>query len=218
MSDPMMPPDDELLAFVRGELAPEAEQQLLARTHTDAALMRRLDDLRVASGEAFADAAKASDAAAFARMQTRIAATTRPQTGNASLWRTLGDWLRSYAMPVQGALAALVLALAVTLAGTLTWGTSNRSTSPAMVRGPMESCLVVDVRFKAGVREDQVGMWLTEYNASFIDGPNTLGIYKIRLPNADALTQFIHDPQAANLAEGVQQNPGCDGSNLPSGG
>lgn len=210
MPEPMMPPDDELLAFMRGELAPAAEQSLLARARKDAGLLQQLDCLRAAAGDAYTEAARADDTAAFARLQARAAAA-RPTSveGNAGWWRTLGDWLRAYALPVQGALATIAVALAVALAGTLTRTAPNPYASPSAVRGSTESCLVIQVRFKPGVREDQIGMWLTEYNASIIAGPYASGVYKIRLPDAGTLQQFSRDPQAAALTGQFQQSPGC---------
>lgn len=210
MPEPMMPPEDEVLAFMRGELAPDAAQRLLTRARGDAKLMRQLEYLRAAAGDAFADAARADDAAAFARLQARIAvARPKPAAGSAGWLRTLGEWLRTYALPVQGALATVAVALAVALAGTLTRTAPNPSTSQSMLRGPTESCLVVGVLFKAGVREDQIGMWLTEYNASIVSGPDAAGVYKIRLPDAGTFQQFIHDPQATALAGKLQLIPGC---------
>lgn len=217
MSEPLMPPDDELLAFMRGELAPDAEQALLARARGDANLMRELECLRAAAGDAFADAAHANDAAAFARLRARMAAARpTPATINVASWRALGDWLRAHALPVQGALATVAVALAVALAGALTRTAPNSSITEPVMRGPVESCLMVGVRFKAGVREDQIGMWLTEYSASIVSGPDTTGIYKIRLPDTGTLQQFIHDPQAATLAGKLQQPPGCTRSDSRS--
>jgi hypothetical protein len=101
--------------------------------------MQQLDCLRAAAGDAFAEAARADDATVFARLQIRVAAA-RPTgaAGKAEWWRTFGDWLRAYALPVQGALATAVVALAVALAGTVTWRTSN----PGVVRAGLRKVAV----------------------------------------------------------------------------
>lgn len=211
MTEPVMPPEDELLAFMRGELDADAERRLLERASVDPALRMQLAHLRMAAGEALADGAKATDAEAFARLQDLIAAArTKSAERGAGFMAACSSWLRAHSLALQGALAVLVVAQAVVLAGILMRHTPTVPTSPALVRGGTQDCLIVNVRFKAGVREDQIGNWLVQYGATIVSGPTVAGLYQIRLPDARSLREFVTDPQAQALAEAIQPPPGCE--------
>lgn len=210
MTEPVMPPDDELLAFIRGELTPDAERQLLARIKGDAELRRQLECLRAAAGEAFAGHAKLDDAEAFERLQTRLAAAAKVDGKRSeSTGSIIVAWLRTHSLALQGALAVLVIAQAVGLATIMTSRGPSHIAEPAMVRGGAASCLTVSIRFKAGVREDQIGQWLVQYNATIVSGPTPSGLYQVRLPDPGTLHEFASDPQARNLAEIIQPTAGC---------
>lgn len=212
MTEPAESPRDELLAFIRGDLTPDAERRLLARVRRDADLQRQLRCLQAAAGEALADHATRGDAEAFARLQARLAASSRPRPAReqASAWSTMAAWLRAHSLVLQSALAVLVIAQAVGLTAILSHRSPGEVTAPAMVRGSVSNCLTVSVRFKTGVREDQIGQWLVQYGATITAGPTAAGFYQIQLPDRRTLNGFVRDPQAQALAEAVQPAPGCN--------
>jgi len=201
MNEAMPPDQDILLSFLRNELDAEAEQALLHRLCLEPALRDELRWLQEAAGEAFADRYAERGDAAFEQLQQRLRAS---RSTGATPWQRLCAWWSAHAGLMQGALATLVIAQAITLGGL--W---HQRSAPAIYRGGDNNCLTVTVRFRAGVTEARIANWMTPYDARFIDGPDAEARYRLRLPDAAALDAFMHDADGRVLTAERLLPPGC---------
>jgi hypothetical protein len=208
MTEPTPPADDLLLAFLRHELDASQEQTLLRRLRDEPALRDELRLLQLAAGEAFADAYKDRADASFEAMLARIAGVGGAAARTPSPMQRLREWWQAHAVMMQTALATLVVVQAVALFSL--WHIGEQATPrPGGYRGGGESCLVVTLRFRNDVTERQIARWMGMYGARFDDGPDTQAHYRVRLPDAAALRDFLGDPAAAQLVAEHTLPAGC---------
>jgi len=215
--------DDEILAYVTGQLPGEQRAAFEARLAQDVRLRDEVEILVAAADivteQRVQSTADASYARAAATLGLPVPSVTPDEPRRLappprSTWLArLTDWWNSHAGLVQPALVALLLVQSGVIVHYMTQADDSRAIDGEVIqlRGSAMSCNGVWLSPQPDVDLHALMSWVLQYGGSIVSGPDTRGRLRIDFPDQTSYQGFVQDSVARKLAGQIEQVAPCGG-------